>query len=183
MKPELKISEVLSKLILNTKLSEESKRSASTLLKRLQENSIPVGSVFDFARSLHPLWTHDHVNGTAMEIARRLEGAADTSVALTSVPSPVLMMQTGETLKATALTVSSSSSLSSPSNSLEEAWQLLSDQTKVTDVESLSCLLNEIGLSNASELLDCEEEMIQKIASFLKVVPKKKFIRLVLASA
>jgi hypothetical protein len=110
----------------------------------------------------YPLWNHDYVNATATEIANCMK-VTDISAAVPT--SPVQAVQ--PTTSSTAL------------GPLDEAWQILSDQSKVTDMESLTTLLNEIGLSTASELLDCDEDEIQKIADFLKSVPKKKFVRLI----
>ena len=115
----------------------------------------------------YPMWDHEHVSTTAMEIAKRI-GSTESKVT-----TPTFAVQT-TALPASPVQVHVSSELSP----LDEAWKILLDKTKVTELETLSRYLDEIGLSTGSELADCDDEIIKKIASYLKLVPKKAFIRL-----
>ena len=60
---------------------------------------------------------------------------------------------------------------------LDEAWELLKNSDKVIDETKLMLYLSEIGITKSSELIDCDEEMIEIITSYLKPLPKKIFVR------
>ena len=60
---------------------------------------------------------------------------------------------------------------------LDEAWELLKNADKVIDETKLVSYLSEIGITKSSELIDCDEEMIEIITSYLKPLPKKIFVR------
>ena len=60
---------------------------------------------------------------------------------------------------------------------LDEAWELLKNADKVIDETKLMLYLSEIGITKSSELIDCDEEMIEIITSYLKPLPKKIFVR------
>jgi len=55
-------------------------------------------------------------------------------------------------------------------------WAMLTNSKKVIDQELLRHRLEVLGLTEASELPHCSTEVIQELASFLKPVPKAKFL-------
>ena len=64
----------------------------------------------------------------------------------------------------------------------DEAWKLLKTPEKVSDEVKLNEYLSELGITEASDLRDCEVVMVETLASYLKPIPKNAFLRIVKAA-
>jgi hypothetical protein len=59
-----------------------------------------------------------------------------------------------------------------------EVWAMLSNPIRVTDVAALSAHLDDLGVVEATDLLQFDEAEVVKIAAFLKKVPQKKLLQI-----
>jgi hypothetical protein len=59
-----------------------------------------------------------------------------------------------------------------------EVWALLTNPVKAKDAAALSAYLTELGVTDASELLEFDEAEVGEIAAFLKKHPKKKLLKI-----
>lgn len=63
---------------------------------------------------------------------------------------------------------------------VDAAWEILHDTTKLKDQENAMMLkqfLEELGASESSDLDECKDQEIYKMANALKDIPKRKFLK------
>jgi hypothetical protein len=57
------------------------------------------------------------------------------------------------------------------------AWSILHNPAKVDDADGLATFMQGLGLSEAAELEHCESEDVTELASKLKKLPKRIFLK------
>jgi hypothetical protein len=119
----------------------------------------------------YPLWNPDQLASTSAEIAKLLVG--DASVGDGGPGSGSY----SPTKESPVKDVSNSSALAVASNPLDAAWKLLIDASKVAEPDRLATIMREIGLTESSELRECDDDMVNSLASCLRPIPKKVFVR------
>ena len=67
-----------------------------------------------------------------------------------------------------------------PTECLEQCWSILHNEAKVSDVGQLQNVLEEQGVTEASDLSYCSEDVLRRVASLLKPIPQNKFLHLLL---
>ena len=60
----------------------------------------------------------------------------------------------------------------------ERAWEILLEPFNAIDPPSLSAVLTELGLSRGPQLLNAEDEDIERLSMLLKKFPRKEFLKL-----
>jgi hypothetical protein len=63
-----------------------------------------------------------------------------------------------------------------------QAWEILHNPIKVLSVAEVSAYLEELGVVEAADLVDCDRDMLLALSAMLKPVPRKKFDKLLLDS-
>jgi hypothetical protein len=62
----------------------------------------------------------------------------------------------------------------------KQAWEILTNPAKVLATVDVSAYLEELGVVEAADLVDCDRDMLQALSAMLKPVPRKKFDKLLL---
>jgi hypothetical protein len=141
----------------------------------------------------YPLWEPDMVEATADNLlsligdkcklqGRRALGPAAAAVA-TSAPatkeeSPASPSMPAK-LRTTVSEVAPAMELTRE-DMCRQAWEILSNPAKVLAAADVSAYLEELGVVEAADLVDCDREMLQALSAMLKPVPRKKFDKLLL---
>jgi len=115
----------------------------------------------------YPLWDAQQIIQTASEIVTNIS-ACSFCDATQHLALPTLV----PTIKPTTKTETSQAP------NYDEVWTLLTDPSKASDPDRLTKFLSELGLSKALELVDCDNEMWNDIASYLKPIPKRALLRI-----
>jgi hypothetical protein len=124
----------------------------------------------------YPLWSPDQLASTSAEISKLLKGDASVGDGGSRSGSYSL------TKESPVKDVYNSSALAVASSPLDAAWKLLIDASKVAEPDRLTTIMREIGLTESSELRECDDEMVNSLASCLRPIPKKVFVRIIAES-
>mmetsp|Transcript_12713 Transcript_12713/g.17346 ORF Transcript_12713/g.17346 Transcript_12713/m.17346 type:complete len:620 (+) Transcript_12713:226-2085(+) len=127
----------------------------------------------------YPLWDAQNVIQTASDIAANVTAChrGDTPhLVVPQASSPAKDDSLRPPVGSPVTLVQQSSPAIDPH--YDEAWTILTDPSKASDPEGLMTLFSKLGLSKASELVDCDEEIWNDLASYLKPIPKRALLRI-----
>ena len=125
----------------------------------------------------YPLWEQNHIESTAKEIVKLINSSQplqQNSLIYSKNPTDNSQVKPTPQKPISSPTLSPSPIINNP---LEEAWQILLEPLRAIDFDKLTAVVTEIGLLKSSDLIDCDEEMIDSITKYLKPLPKKTFMK------
>jgi len=122
----------------------------------------------------YPLWVESKVESTCKSIVQLSDGDARLGGGgvVSSQPSPSPARQTQQ--------MPDADNKLHREESYNQCWNMLNTTQKVIDAGEVRVVLEELGLTDATDLAYCEEEQLHRLARLLKPVPQKKFMALIL---